>query len=412
VCRRSARSGVVKRVYLDQCVVSHLAGDVPQDWRKTPMGAVLSEASAKGAVEVWASPAHVLETLLCAEYDPTGKVIPGEMTTKRARIARTLLELCEGKRMSASYEFLLVGEFIQLLQQLAPSCVRTVGIFERLKRDNQMIYAGGLGLLAALPEIDRPDAAIPLIRCKLSTRLLHSRFARDPEAFVEELVAVSREFRLTDEDLFAEIDALPLSKLKEEIEANLKTPGKLTPKTRVSLEKNRSEIASAYGAVEIGQCLEAVFGDVLLIMLTFDTGELRRQWDGLCKTLKVSVSMPKEFAVADPVACETDATLAMAGLGQFFRHVARDALLSPQVAHQVILGQLEICLNAGEIPTGGVGFDAEHAAMLAHVNVFVTSDTQLENLAKRAAKKIEKATGGQWLVEVVSNADQLRKALL
>lgn len=45
--------GIVKTVYLDQCVVSNLAGDEPQDWRQTKIGAVPAEAVAKGAAEVW-----------------------------------------------------------------------------------------------------------------------------------------------------------------------------------------------------------------------------------------------------------------------------------------------------------------------------------------------------------------------
>jgi hypothetical protein len=401
----------VKKVYLDQCVVSHLAGDEPQDWRKTKTGAVLAEAIGRGSAEVWASPTHVLETLLCAQYGEDGRVVPGPKTDKRTRIACTLLELCEGRRMFCSYEFLLVGEFLKLLTRLTPGCVRTDRIFERLKLDSQKVWAGALALIAALPTLDRPAAADALIRSKLTTQLLHSRFAKDPDRFVDELVAVAAEFRLTDEDIFREIDARPLSDVGEEIAKNLASPGKLTPKARVTLEKHRSMIAAAYGAAEIGQCLDAVFGDIFLVMMTFDTVELRRQWDSLCKTLDVKVSMPKEFAVADDIACGSDPALAIAGLGQFFRFASRDALLSPRIAQQVILGQLEITLNKGEVPTGGVGFDAEHAAILAHVNVFATTDTQLEHLAKRAAKQIAHATKGQWVVEVVSNADQLAKAL-
>jgi hypothetical protein len=296
----------VKKVYLDQCVVSALAGNEPQDWRTTKIGSVLAGAIAKGSAEVWASPMHVLETLLCAEYAANGKVVPGKKTEKRTRIAQVLLDLCEGRRMVPSYEFLLVGEFLELLRQLAPECIRTDRIFERLKRDSQMVYAGALALLAALPGLDRPVAAGPLIRSKLTTQLLHSRFAKDPDGFVEELIKVANKFRLTGDDLFKEVDARPLSDLKDEIDKNLTTPGKLTPKARVALEKNRSMVASAYGAAEIGQCLDAVFSDISLVMLTFNTAELKRQWGALCKKLGVTVSMPKAFAIADDESCGAD----------------------------------------------------------------------------------------------------------
>jgi hypothetical protein len=158
------------------------------------MGEVLASGIAKGKAEVWASPTHVLETLICADYDAQGNVVAGKKTAKRTRIAQTLLELCEGKRMNCSYEFILVGEFIELLRQLAPTCIRTERIYERLKSDSQQVFAGALALLAALPSLNRPAAAVPLIRSKLTTQLLHSRFAKDPDHFVDELTTVANEF--------------------------------------------------------------------------------------------------------------------------------------------------------------------------------------------------------------------------
>lgn len=402
----------MKKIYLDQCVVSTLAGNEPQDWRTTNMGSILAAAMAAGTAEVWVSPTHVLETLLCADYDANGHVVPGEKSKKRARIAQVLLELCEGRRMCPSYEFLLVGEFLKLLRQLAPSCIRTDRTFERLKLNSQMVFAGALALLAALPDLDRPEAATPLIRSKLTTQLLHSRFAMNPDGFIDQLIEAATEFRLTSDDLFHEVDSRPLSDLKAEIEHNLTVPRKLSAKARTALEKKRSLVASAYGAVEIGQCLNAVFGDIYIMLMTFDTAELKRKWNALCEKLSVNVSMPKNYAMADDISCAAEPSVAVEGLGQFFRHVSRDALLSPQISQHVILGQLEITLNNGEVPTGGVGFDAEHASILSHMNIFATTDTQLENLAKKAAKRMEKVTRGKSSVQIVTNADQLAKALV
>lgn len=313
--------------------------------------------------------------------------------------------------MFCSYEFLLVGEFLELLRQLAPDCIRTDGIYNRLKKDNQMIFSGALALLAALPTIDRPSATEEIIRSKLTTQLLHSRFAKNPDGFVDELIAVATEFRLTNDNLFKEIDSRTLSSIQEEISSNLKSPGTLSKKSRTLLGDNRSSIASAYGSVEIGQCLDAVFSDIFLVLLTFDTMALRRQWNSLCQTLKVKISMPKKFALADEDSCVSDPMIAVSGLEQFFRHVCRDALMSPQISNQIILSELETTLNNGQVPTGGIGFDAEHAAILSHVDVFATTDTKLEKSTKTAAKKIHKATKGKWNVQVVTNADQLAKSL-
>jgi hypothetical protein len=46
------------------------------------------------------------------------------------------------------------------------------------------------------------------------------------------------------------------------------------------------------------------------------------------------------------------------------------------------------------------------------MNVFATTHTQLENLAKSAARKIADVAKGNWVVDVVTNAEQLAKALV
>ena len=401
----------MKKVYLDQCAVSNLCLDPARSWRETKMGAVIDANLSSGAIEVWVSPSNVLETLLCADYDEHGNFVPSPKAEKRVRIARTLLDLSQAKRMSASYEYLLVGEFMEFLRQLAPDCLTTDAYYRRFREHNQQMFLGILALLVAYPELDRPAAVEQLLRSKVSSQLLHSKFSKDPDGFVEKVIDCAREFRLTDKDVWEETDKRSLSELKSEIDSNLSGSTKLSGSAKTTLQKNKAIIAASYGAAEIGQCLDAVFKDMILVMLTFNVPELRENWDAICAKINKKISLPKSVFEADDTAIATDPMIAAECLGHFFRHVARGELLSPQVVQQVVIGELEMCLNRGEIPTGGLGFDSEHAAMLNHVNVFVTSDTRLENLAKRAAKLIQGATTGQWDVAVVSNPDQLAAAI-
>jgi len=401
----------MKRVYLDQCALSNLCVDTAKDWRETKMGQVLDAGMKGGSIEVWASPSNVLETLLCADYDANGKLIPSAKSEKRVRIARTLLEVCEGKRMAASYEFALVGEFMEFLRQLAPNCLQNEDYYERFKLHNQQVFLGIAALMVALPELDRPAAVEQLVRSKVSTQLLHSRFAKDPDAFVDAVVDCAKEFRLTDKNIWEEMDNRSVSDLTAEIEANRSSVKTLSKSAKTTLQKNKTDIALSYGAAEIGQCLDTVFDDMILVMLTFNMAELKASWNLICEKIHKTISMPKSLFEADAEKTATDPMVAAVGLGHFVRHVARGELLSPQVVHQIVLGELEMCLNNGFIPTGGLGFDSEHAAMLTHVHVFVTTDTRLENLAKRASAVISKATKGQWSPVVVSNADQLAAAI-
>lgn len=401
----------MKKIYLDQCVVSNLCVNPDQPWQDTKIGSVLVEGTANGKCEVWVSPANVLETLLCADYEPNGQLIPSEKLNKRTRIARTLLDLCDAKRMSPSYEFLLVREFVEFLRQLAPDCLRTERLFKMLERMNQQNYLGILALLVAYPQLDRPESVEKVVRAKITSQLLQSRFARDPGSFAAQIIECAKEFRLTSDDIWSEFDSRSISDLQSEIAINLSAAVELSGTAKAALQKNKTMIADAYGASEIGECLSSVFEDFYLLLATFDIFALKQNWESICQTIGKTIGMPKSLALSDEVGC-ADENVASEALGHFFRHVSRGELLSPRIVNQIVIGELEMCLTKGRIPTGGLGFDAEHAAILPTMNVFVTSDIRLQNLARRAAQMIKNATKGHHSVAVVGDAGELAAQIL
>src|SRR5207302_1532263 len=99
-------------LYLDQCVVSHMAGDTGQSLSETKFGRVVSAALQDGTGQVWASPVHVIETALCADFDDKSNVIVNDKLSKRQHIAGKLLEVVEARRMMTSHSILLVREFM------------------------------------------------------------------------------------------------------------------------------------------------------------------------------------------------------------------------------------------------------------------------------------------------------------
>jgi hypothetical protein len=50
--------------------------------------------------------------------------------------------------------------------------------------------------------------------------------------------------------------------------------------------------------------------------------------------------------------------------------------------------------------------------MLLNADVFITTDTQLENLARRAAQMVKDPTRGRHTVAVLGDADQLAAEIL
>ena len=107
------------KLYLDQCMISNLAN---QGARIEPRGGrALQAALDRGAVEVWVSPMHVLETFLCADFDEHHHITDTPKLDLRQSIASTLLHLAEAKRMADSYEFILAEYFMRMLNEVRRS---------------------------------------------------------------------------------------------------------------------------------------------------------------------------------------------------------------------------------------------------------------------------------------------------
>lgn len=399
----------VRKVYLDHCVNSGLANVANARWQDIGVGKVLAQAIAAGTAEVWTTPTEVVETLLWADFDEHGQVIESEKLDLRMKCARSTLEMIEATRMAPSFEFVVVDNFLTALEMIAPGVVENRHYFELEQKQNQQVYLGLLAILAAYRPLDRPAAIEDLLRVKLTTRLLHSRFLLDPVKFVADLVATAAEFRVTSEDIFAEFDSRSLSDIRDEIEANLAAKKAITPVARNRLMKNKASIAQSYGAAELGECLGVVFQDPIRMMLTFNIRAMKQHWQVLTD---VAGQPPIPFpGPAEDEACVDDPTLSANALSLLFRRFARFKLLVPQISPLVALGEIEMCLNQNELPKGsGLAFDCQHAAMLTRTNILVTHDERLANLAKRAIKVIADADATHEIV-VVRNAGELANAL-
>jgi hypothetical protein len=386
-----------QKLYLDQCMVSNLATqDVP--WHETRGGKALLAAMARGAVEVWASPMHVLEAFLCADFDENQQVTDTPKLDRR--------HLADAKRMSCSYEFILVKHFMRMLEIEAPGSIRSWEFFERLRKENQHIYLGLLGLLAAYRKYDRPDAVSDVLRNKITSQLLHSRFARDPRDFVDSVIDAARNYRVTRDDIFEEFDKRPLSELTDEIAQNTAAAVKLDNQTLQKLQREKDTIARSYGAAELGECLFTVFGDGLYLLLTFDVVHIKNQWAQILG--RHGVAPPDWLAEASEEDCTHDISLIGRTKEMIFKAVASEQLLLPRLLYKLVLGELEIAFRAGEIPSGGLGFDSEHAALLSQVEAFATVDARFTNLAHRIAGEL--AENGHH-VQVLGNTDELIRYL-
>jgi hypothetical protein len=189
------------KVYLDQNIVSNFA-KANGGWRSTDLGEVIDAGIKAAKVEVWPSPAHVLETFLCADTDPaTAAIVDTPKLDLRMKIAATLLDLSQARRMAPGVDVLVLKELVQTLKQVAPDCVANETLIAAAKRESQRTYLGLLGLLAAVRGYDRPDAMGDMLRNKLSTTLIHARYALNPDDFVDRMIKAAETWDVTTADI-------------------------------------------------------------------------------------------------------------------------------------------------------------------------------------------------------------------
>ena len=400
----------MKKVYLDHCVVSSLSNDPLRNWREVGLGTTLSTAIRDQRAEVITSPTEIMEIFLTAKTDLKGNLLDYSKEEQRRldlrmRAAKNVLEMIEAKRLIEAYEFVVVREFLDNLDRLAPGAVLTRMHFDLFANSHVQIFLGALGLLASYRYFGGVSGLERMKRAKITSQLLHSRFIRDPDQFVAAVVDCASNYRTTTDEIWAEFEVRSLDDMLAEIEQNQANSVPIKNATKQRLQREKCNIARAYGAAELGECLLGVFQEMCYLISTFDLDIIKQRWGDI---LGNGAPAPDYLGPAGQK-CNATMQMRIKALETIFCAFSRDRLFVSSLPTAVVLGELEFCLNAGKLPSGGLTFDSQHAVNLIRCDVFVTHDKRLANLARRAAKLIQET--GKHKVSVATDAGELAAAL-
>ena len=86
-------------------------------------------------------------------------------------------------------------------------------------------------------------------------------------------------------------------------------------------------------------------------------------------------------------------------------------LVSSAIGYEVIFRDLQRCINDKTIPTGGLAFDADHAAAIMCFNIFISNDRILVESLKTLAKRLSEGSKGLIQPSIVTSAEELKKAI-
>ena len=395
--KNSGEASQPHNVYLDQSAYGRML-EGASNWRESDVGAVLTRAQSAGEAQVWAGPTNVIETIQATRTD------------RRKALASMMLELIHVKRIWWGHEFEAVDDFFVFLTRFVPDAIRFRQYFEHHATVSQQTWLGVLALAASVDGPHFGPVAEDLRHTKAVNQLLHARFALAPDEWVTKMIAAAEGLETTDEDPLADLTSLSTQQITDEIDRLSRGALKLTKLATQRLDKKRDTIAKAYGGIEIGSILQAVFRLPLEIPLTFNIPEIVAHWSEVQEATGCA-PLPREIQMTDPAELAGNASVAFIVVQHAIRAAGRKGLMSTTIGIQVIVREMQRCMNHEELPTGGLSFDADHAAALKRHDVLVTHDTWLASTLKAIAHKLETATGGKWRPQIVTTAKQLQEAL-
>jgi hypothetical protein len=386
------------RVYLDQNIYGDMLDEGKTDWKQSALGSVLLAAQHAGKAEVWAGPTHVIETLQTRD------------SPRRRLLAGTILDLIDARRMWRGHELEAIYAFFGFLKSFAPEAVWHQAFFDHRAETGRQIWLGGLGLLAATGKLRLDETIRSLAKTKATNQLLFARAAANPNAWVEKMVRAVETFATTTDDVFAEFGERTEDDIRAEIDRLAEEFHGLGAKAIERLNKNRDKIAHAHGALEIGLLLTSIFTLPLELQLLFNVPHIVERWPELERRTRCS-PLPHELREADAETLRSEPALGFRVISKAIEVAARGWLLPTVLGFEVILWDFQKKVNARKLPTGGLTFDADHAAGLVCFHVIVCSDVSFAESLKTLAGKVETSTGGRWRPVVASNARQLEAAL-
>jgi hypothetical protein len=179
--------------------------------------------------------------------------------------------------------------------------------------------------------------------------LLHAGFALAPEKWLADMIEAAENLKTTAEDPLADIAKMSTEQITDEIDRLTIDAVKLPKPVAHDLDKKRAMIARAYGTIEVGGILHAVFRLPLELSVTFDIPEIVANWAEIQDATGCE-PLPEEIRTRNPLELGADPDAAITVLQHALRAAARNGLLTGELAVQVILREMQRGMNNQEIP--------------------------------------------------------------
>ncbi|WP_017495748.1 hypothetical protein [Flavobacterium sp. WG21] len=384
------------KLYIDNCSLNDIAPK-GANWGDTDLGKYLLRKSMSGDIEVFSSPAGVIEIALNKDLD------------QRNNMAKALNTLIRGQRMMASKEYYVVDDFLRLIETTWNATTKA----ERmtfLKANSSRIYIALLGQLAALKDYDCTNGFINVIAPKLATQIIHSQIFENPKEEIEKRINAIKTKNYTHLNYYDGLTDLTIPELEKQ-QKEYEAKSYIIPKNAVStLQKNQEILIEGYSLDELSFATDQVFvywEDLAGTITNFP--KIVAEWSTkseIEKEKKLSVK-PLDGEIVEKFAQQKQTISDCKIILKSLVHRFHTQTTFTRISNYIIIKDLEKGLKSGKIPSGGIILDSSHCIAALYNEILLSRDQRLNASVDFWFSELKKETG--LFRETAKNLKELKR---
>lgn len=383
------------KLYIDNCSLNDIA---PKEkiWEETELGKYLIQKSQSAEIEVFASPAGVIEVALNKDLE------------QRNNMAMALNTLIRGQRMMPSKEFLIIDDFLNLLDSTWKGVTQKDRL-EFLKADSSRTYIALLGQLAALKDYDCSKGFIGVIAPKLATQIIHSEIFENPKEEIEKRVQAIKSKKYSHLEYFRDFDDKGIEELQllqKHYEDKTYSINKSVIK---KLQTHQELLVEGYSLDELAFAADQVFVYSEDLALTFNFPKIVSEWNKSSPTETVNklIAKPLDKDIVERFEegrqTINDCKFILKSLVNRFYMQTNFT----RISNHIIFKDLEKGLNKGKIPSGGIVLDSSHCIAALYCEILLSRDNRLNTSVAFWYSQIKKDTS--LFRETAKNINELKR---
>lgn len=367
----------MKKLYLEQSIINYLLEN-NTNWKDTQIGKTLLELQYRNKIEIWISPQNCIELAIWKDLD------------KRQLSATILEELTCGKRMTTSYEFIILNQILSFINKHWSESEVNYNLYDKICYENQKIYSCLLAHMSALRNYDASGADNTIIKTKLLNKLKHIEIIKNPEASLKLFIEGGEDSYIEEIEFNKKYSSLSIDDIKEIIkksEYEIKNQ-KINSNIIQQFQKQRDTIIDNYCVHIAFPAYLSCFGRHIMDLMTiFDYKFIVQNWNRKLLDFENNniISLPTniiEKAKSNYFSL-TDYKIIILFL--ILRY--KKFLYIPRMMMEICLKEIEKGLQTKQPPTAGLILDLDHAATISVCDIFFTYDSKLSSTIKTWLKK-------------------------